>query len=75
MVRSDWRLEHRASSLAICRSGGAENQTREELDGGGMGRYRSQDCSIDPDYEVKDLDSHAMESGCLDGETELVSEK
>ncbi len=27
-----------------------------------MGRYSSQDCSSDSDYEVENLDSYAMES-------------
>lgn len=62
MVRSDRRLEHRASPLAICRSRRAKSTERDELGCGRMGRDGSQDGSIDSKDEEQDPDSNAMES-------------
>ncbi len=51
VVCADWRAEHRASSLAVCGFGGAEGEKGDELGGGGVGRYGTQDCAADSDDE------------------------
>lgn len=65
MVRSDWRFEHCASSLAVCRSRGTEEKTRDELGGGGMGGNGAQDGAVDREDEKSDTNTNAVEPCCI----------
>lgn len=65
MVRSDWRFEYCASSLAICRSRGTEETTRDELGGGRMGGNGAQDGAVDREDEKSDTDTNALEPCCI----------
>lgn len=71
MVRSDWRFEYGASSLAICRSRGAKDKARDELGGGGMGGNGTQDGAVDPENEKSDTDTNAMEP-CRIGDSKFI---
>ena len=51
VVCANWRAEHGASSLAICRLGGKKGEEGNELGSGGMGGHRAQDCAVDSDDE------------------------
>lgn len=62
LVRPGRRSEYRASSVAVCESGGEEGEEGDELGGGGVGGYGAQDCAADSEDEVEDLDPYALES-------------
>lgn len=65
LVRADWRSQHSTSSLAVRGSGGTESTERNELGCSGVGRYRAQDRATDREDEESDIDTNAMESGCI----------
>lgn len=65
MVRTNWRAEHGASSLAVRRSGGAQGAAREELEHSRLGRDGAQDGSFDSVDEEPDPGSTAVESSGL----------
>lgn len=65
VVRADRRPEHRASPVAIREPGGEESEEGDELGGRRVGRHGAQDGPADPEDEVADTDSDALESGCV----------
>ena len=65
MVCADWRAEHGASPVAVCKFGREEAAQRTELEHRRLGRHGTQDCAIDPDDEEQGFDTNAMESGCV----------
>ncbi|KFZ13689.1 hypothetical protein V502_06487 [Pseudogymnoascus sp. VKM F-4520 (FW-2644)] len=75
VVRADRRPEHGAPPLAVCGSGGAQAEAREELGCRGVGEHGAQDCTIDPDDAVEDLDPNAVEPGCLESRDTMVVER
>ncbi len=62
MVCPGWRLEHCASSVAVCESGGEESEEGAELGSGRVGRYGAQDRAAHPEDEIEDTHPHAVES-------------
>lgn len=72
MVRTDRRPEHGAPPLAVCGSGGAQAEAREELGRRGVGEHGAQDGAADPDDAVEDPDPNAVEPGCLESRDTAV---
>lgn len=65
MVRTDWRVEYGASLVAIRGLGGEKGAEGRKLERTGMGRHRSQNCSIDPGDEVQDSHTLPLVTNCL----------
>ena len=61
MVCADWGSKYRASSVAICGSGGKEGEERVELGRRGLGRDGAQDGTPDSDDEESSVGAVAME--------------
>ena len=65
MVCPDWGSQYRASSVAVCRSGGEEGKARVKLGRRGLGRDGAQDGAPDPDDEESSSGADALEPGWI----------